>query len=163
MQMQDRLARLEARVEAGFERLETQANERFGLVHLRTDEIVDRIGRIEARLDGLENRLDDLDRRVGGLDDRLGTLEQKVENGFRAVDARLDQMFQTIAANTEVLLEAILPAAGNYDLILRGREAAVSKDEARTVASPFETHSCGVLLRTRSDSVAVGMRSRPAG
>ncbi|EJW09472.1 hypothetical protein A33M_1271 [Rhodovulum sp. PH10] len=28
------------------------------------------------------------------------------------------------------------------------------------MASPFETHTCGVLLRTRSDSVAVGMRVR---
>lgn len=39
--------------------------------------------------------------------DRLGRLDAKVENRFRAVDVRFDQVFQTIATNTQVLIEAI--------------------------------------------------------
>ena len=45
--------------------------------------------------------------RLARVEAKVDALETKVENGFRAVDARFDQVFQTLATNTEVILEAI--------------------------------------------------------
>jgi nicotinate-nucleotide pyrophosphorylase len=41
------------------------------------------------------------------MQDRLSRLEGKIENGFRAMDARFEQVFRTIATNTQLILEAI--------------------------------------------------------
>jgi hypothetical protein len=41
------------------------------------------------------------------MQDRLSRLDDKLENGFRAMDARFEQVFRTIATNTQLNLEAI--------------------------------------------------------
>ncbi len=44
---------------------------------------------------------------ISRLDERMDRLEQKVDTGFRANDARFDQMAQTAPTNLQVLLAAI--------------------------------------------------------
>jgi predicted nuclease with TOPRIM domain len=53
------------------------------------------------------------------IQDRLARLESKVTEGFksaadhfRSIDARFDQVFQTVATNTKILLDAITSKAG---------------------------------------------------
>ena len=66
----------------------------------------DRLARVESKIDAIEVRF-------GGLEGKVDTLETTVERGFAAMDARFEQVFQTIATNTRILLDAIRGKLGS--------------------------------------------------
>jgi hypothetical protein len=55
----------------------------------------------------IEGKMESNDERVESLQTKNTSLEAKIENGFRAVDARFQQLLDMIATSTSTLLEAI--------------------------------------------------------
>jgi predicted nucleic acid-binding Zn-ribbon protein len=45
--------------------------------------------------------------RLSRVEDKVDRLEATVQTGFKSIDARFDQVFQTMATNMRILLEAL--------------------------------------------------------
>ena len=56
-----------------------------------------RLDSIDTRLGSVENRLGTLEQQGTALNQRLGSLETKVEQGFAAVDQKLDGLTEIVS------------------------------------------------------------------
>jgi hypothetical protein len=72
--------------------------------HLR---LVSDVAGLRADIARLQSESEMTGERVGRLDSRVAQLESEVRAGFKAVDARFDQVSQTMATNLQVILTAI--------------------------------------------------------
>ena len=61
------------------------------------DEVHGRLDSMDERFNSMDGRLDSMDGRFNSMDGRLDKLEQKVEEGFLAVNRRLDLLHDDIS------------------------------------------------------------------
>ena len=106
MALDERLARLEVTVAAGFSEL----GGRMGRLEGRMDRLEGSMDRLETRMDGLETRMDGLERRMDGLDGRMAGFEGRMgrlEDRTDALNVKLDVSVETLDAKLQLVLERI--------------------------------------------------------
>jgi peptidoglycan hydrolase CwlO-like protein len=59
-----------------------------------------------SKVDALDSKVDVLDSKIDYVDAKVDRVEKKLDNFAASVDARFDQVHQTMATNLEVMLKA---------------------------------------------------------